>query len=372
MLRKFSLIILVIVLGALLFWVRPNLPPDVSMFIDRTITGKYVPKPNAGPEQLNVAIPDLAIYDMTTYRVVAYSPDRRYAAIIADYYYTGSIWSARKLYLVSVGNPMPKLVMDEMALQEEVRFTADGKKLVVFDESYDQSATQIDITAPEPTVSNLDVIMPEPHPTNPDLIAGYKLFSDSGKPQHLQLVITRADGTGTVIAYDGFGHPFAWSPDGTLLAFVDTENHLRMVSPDGTSLRTLTEKPVNFFKSPLRFSPDGNKIAFIASNYRETTSNAVNIPLDIFAGYIDIETRNITMFNVPGVMEIQWLSDDILAVSQIYESEYYAINQWVDTYRYRLILISATHPYDTYPLTLPKDTLNDRYPISIETVFASR
>ena len=67
----------------------------------------------------------------------------------------------------------------------------------------------------------------------------------------------RADGTGLTALAAG-GSP-AWSPDGSTIAFGDTEGRLTLMRSDGSGQRVLTPSPA----TEPQWSPDGSRIAFV-------------------------------------------------------------------------------------------------------------
>lgn len=69
----------------------------------------------------------------------------------------------------------------------------------------------------------------------------------------------------TIFAKPGQLHNPAWSPDGTQIAFVRGAA-IKLISPDGTGLRTFTSTPSGINMLP-DWSPDSNKIAFVTDRF---------------------------------------------------------------------------------------------------------
>src|SRR2546426_378293 len=69
-----------------------------------------------------------------------------------------------------------------------------------------------------------------------------------------------------------------WSPDGKWIAFVGSDGHIQLISPNGDSLRTVADSGAN-----LAWSPDGSRLAFDTTDAKQSFKQVV-VVLDITTG----------------------------------------------------------------------------------------
>lgn len=87
-------------------------------------------------------------------------------------------------------------------------------------------------------------------------------------------VVSLAGGRSRLLVRDG-GYP-AWSPDGSVIAFVRGHATIMLVEPDGSDLHQLAPAGLGNTSNPrFSWSPDGKRIAFTAVDY--TSIEAIDV-----------------------------------------------------------------------------------------------
>jgi hypothetical protein len=97
-----------------------------------------------------------------------------------------------------------------------------------------------------------------------------------------QKIVAINPSTGTETAI-GKGDQPAWSPDGTRIAYVDTNGRVAVMNADGSSSRELTTLATG---GPHAWSPDGSRVAFTGSAVVATRSGR-NRTLDLYTAPAD-------------------------------------------------------------------------------------
>lgn len=185
---------------------------------------------------------------------------------------------------VDTGRVKTVLISDRGLDNESVSWSPDGKALL-FISSSDQGPYSLFEVNPDG--KNLRVIGSEASFGFAWSPSGQRIaYAGLGNQEDLDIISVRADGSDernlTIGSPEIESFP-AWSPDGTMIAFlVPAESELRIVDSDGRNLRTIATG-----NGPPAWSPDGTKLVYEVEK-RDKNGNILGVELHT----IDVDGRN--------------------------------------------------------------------------------
>jgi len=160
--------------------------------------------------------------------------------------------------------PAPTVLTDEPGQEESPVWSHDGERIAFVSQN---SAGNADIY-----IMNADGSSPVQITDSIEREFGLMWSSDGTQLLYTVYYLGQQKWSSAINSLDGSppreiptGQGAAWSPDGTRIAYVDSNQQITIVNSDGSGLVHLTEEP-KFYRNDVHWSPNGTRIAFARSH----------------------------------------------------------------------------------------------------------